>query len=345
MATMDVFTNPDAFTMTELSSMVERMDYLPQMLGGMNLFEDRPVRQKRIFIDRSTYELELIPFSARGSNPDQNERYERDAINFEIPRLAQQDTIWASEVAGLRESGTENELMTVQREVARRLMEMRQNMEYTEEYLRLGAIQGMTMDPGDGSVLYNYFDEFNVSQPAAVNFNLGTEGTEVITICNDVARQIQRAAKGGWVPGRSQIHALVGDAFWDQLVTHPNVEKYYLNYIAANALRADTEAFGSFKFGPIMFHNYRGSDDNSEVAIGVDEARFFISGGRDIFVKAMAPADEYMPFVNTPGQSAYAIQELDNAFRDNPRFVKYHMHSYPLYYCMRPGTLIRGTRA
>jgi hypothetical protein len=341
---MDVFRNPDAFNMTELSSMVERMDYLPQMLGGMNLFEDRPVRQKDIFIDRSTYELELIPFSARGSNPDQNERYTRDAINFEIPRLAQQDTIWAAEVAGLRESGTENELMTVQREVARRLMEMRQNMEYTEEYLRLGAIQGMTMNPGDGSVLYNYFTEFNITPNADISFELDVDTTDVITICNQVNRTIQRAAKGGWVPGRSQVHALVGDAFWDALVTHPRVRDYYLNYNAAANLRMDSGAFGTFQFGDIMFHNYRGSDDNSEVAIPTNDARFFVVGGRDIFVKAMAPADEYMPFVNTPGQSAYAIQELDNAFRDTPRFVKYHMHSYPLYYCQRPGTLLRGTR-
>lgn len=344
MATMDVFSNPDAFSMIELSSAVDRMDYMPSMLGGMNLFEDKPVRQKRIFIDRSTYELELIPFTARGSAPDQNERYERDAINFEIPRLAQQDTVWANEVAGLRESGTENELMTVQREVARRLKEMRQNMEYTEEFLRLGAIQGMTFDPGDNSVLYNYFTEFNVAAGADQSFELDVDTTDVITICNAVNRRIQRNAKGGWVPGRSRVEALVGDAFWDALVTHPRVRDYYLNWNAAAGLRGDSEAFSSFMFGGIMFHNYRGSDDNSAVAIPNDDARFFVTGGNGIFVKAMAPADEFMPFVNVPGQSAYAIQELDFAFRDTPRFVKYHMHSYPLYYCQRPGTLLRGTR-
>jgi hypothetical protein len=57
----------------------------------------------------------------------------------------------------------------------------------------------------------------------------------------------------------------------------------------------------------------------------------------------MAPADEFMPYVNTPGQSVYAVQELDAAFPSTPRFAKYHVHAYPLYYCQRPGTLRRGT--
>ena len=345
MATMDVFTKSDAFSTIELSSMVERMDYNPQMLGTMNIFDTRPVRQRRIYVDRRTFELELVPFSERGDAPDQNERYERDAINFDIPRLATQDTVWAHEVAGLRESGTENELMTVQREVARRLMEMRQNIEYTEEYLRLAAIQGRVFDPADGSTVYNYHTEFNVTAQTDVNFALTTDTTDVITICNQVVRTIQRAAKGGWVPGRSRVEALVGDAFWDALVTHPNVVQYYTNWNAAQGLRMDSEAFGSFMFGGIMFHNYRGSDDNSEVAIPTNDARFFITGGNGVFVKAMAPADEFMNFVNTPGQSMYAVQELDERFRGNPRFVKYHMYSFPLYYCQRPGTLIRGTRS
>ena len=341
MATMDVF-RADAFSMFELSSTVEKMDFNPQMLGSMNLFQPKPVRTKQVWVDRKTDTLNLIGFSERGSAPDQNERYSRDMLGLTIPRLAVHDTVWAHEVAGLREFGTETELMSVQREIAGRLASMRQKVEYTEEYLRLAAIQGLALDPADGSTYYNYYTEFGESQDVATSFELDVATTDVLGICNDLARSIQRSAKGAWVPGQSQVHALVGDDFWDALISHTNVAKYYINWTAAQSLR-ETEAFGTFRFGPITFHNYRGSDDNSEIAIGATVAKFFVVGGDGIFVKAMAPADEFMPFVNTPGQSVYAVQEMDAAFAATPRFAKYHVHAYPLYYCQKPSTLRRGT--
>jgi hypothetical protein len=341
MATMDVF-KADAFTMMELSSTVDNMDYNPGLLGSLNLFSPSPVRQKRIFVDQRDDTLSLIPFSERGSAGTQNERYTRKAINFEIPRIAIQDTVWAHEISGLREFGTETELMTVQREVAGRLAKMRQKVEYTEEYLRLAAIQGRVLDPADGSTFYNYYTEFNISEAAAVSFELDVTTTDVLGICNDISRAIQRSAKGAWVTGRSQVHALAGDDFYDALINHPNVNKYYLNWMAAQALR-ETEAFGMFRFGPITFHNYRGSDDNTEIAVATNEAKFFVVGGDGIFVKAMAPADEFSPFVNTPGQAVYAVQELDAAFPATPRFNKFHVHAYPLYMCQKPNTLRRGT--
>lgn len=341
MATMDVF-KADAFSMMELSSTVENMDYNPQMLGSMNLFAPVPVRQKTVYIDQKDDTLNLIGFSARGTAPDQNSRYTRKTLNLEIPRLAIQDTVWAHEVSGLREFGTESELMTVQREVADRLAKMRQKVEYTEEYLRLAAIQGLALDPADGSTYYNYYTEFGVTQDTATSFELDVDTTDVAAICRDIIRSIQRSAKGAWVMGQSRVHALVGDDFFDALISHPNVEKFWINWQAAAELRG-VDPFAQFEFGGIVFHNYRGSDDNSEIAIAVDEAKFFIVGGDGIFVKAMAPADEYMPFVNTPGQSVYAVQELDSQFPATPRFAKYHVHAYPLYYCQKPNTLRRGT--
>lgn len=341
MATMDVF-KADGFSMMELSSMVQDMDYNPQMLGSMNLFTPSPVRQKTVFIDRESDTLNLIGFSERGAPSEQNTRYSRNMLPLTIPRLAVQDTVWAHEIAGLRETGTESELMSVQREVTKRLTSMRQKVEYTKEYLRLAAIQGLALDPADGSTYYNYYTEFGVAQDTATSFELDVDATDVLGICHDLRRSIQRSAKGAWIQGQSQVHALVGDDFYDALITHPEVEKYYLQWNASQSLR-ETPEFGAFTFGGITFHNYRGSDDNSEISIAVNEAKFFIVGGDGIFVEAMAPADEFMPYANTLGQSVYAIQELDSAFPATPRFAKYHVHSYPLFYCQRPATLRRGT--
>lgn len=341
MATTDVW-KADAFSMISLSGFVQDMDYNPQMLGQMNLFTAEPVRTKNIMIDKESDTLSLIGFSERGSAPSQNGRYTRNTRNLTIPRLAIQDTVWAHEIANLRATGTETELMNVQAEVNKRLMSMRQKVEYTKEYLRLAAIQGLALDPADGSTYYSYYTEFGVTQDTATSFELDQSGTDVAGICRDLVRSIMRSAKGAWVPGQSKVVGLVGDDFFDALTSHPNVEKFWTGWQAAAELRG-IDPFTSFEFGGIRFVNYRGSDDNSEIAIGATDAKFFIEGGDGVFAEAMAPADEFMPFVNTLGQSVYAVQEIDAAFPQSPRFAKYHVHSYPLFICKRPNTLRRGT--
>lgn len=341
MATFDVF-KADGFSTMELSSVVNNMDYNPQMLGSMNLFQPKPVRLDTVWIDRKEDTLNLIGFSEKGAPSDQNTRYTRDMLNLRIPRISTQDKVYAHEVAGIREFGSETELMSVQREVAGRLEKMRQKVEYTEEYLRLAAIQGLALDPADGSTYYNYYTQFGVTQDTATSFELDVDTTDVAGICRDIIRSIQRSAKGAWVMGQSRVHALVGDDFFDALVTHPNVEKFWINWQAAAELRG-VDPFSQFEFGGIVFHNYRGSDDNSEIAIAVGDAKFFVVGGDGIFVKAMAPDDEHMEFVNTPGQSVYAHQSWDYEYPASPRWMGYKVTALPLYYCQKPNTLRRGT--
>ena len=45
----------------------------------------------------------------------------------------------------------------------------------TEEYHRLGAIQGLVLDK-DGSVLFDLYDEFGVPEPAAIEIDLTRAG-------------------------------------------------------------------------------------------------------------------------------------------------------------------------
>ena len=68
MATMDIFNN-SAFSTTSLSGFVQKMPYVPQLLGSLNLFQPTPVRTRNIFVDRTTGGLTLIPASADGAPP------------------------------------------------------------------------------------------------------------------------------------------------------------------------------------------------------------------------------------------------------------------------------------
>jgi hypothetical protein len=87
---------------------------------------------------------------------------------FDVPRLMHDDTVYAEEVQGIREFGTESVLMQIRdRSRAPPLSGptgLLASVEYTKEYLRLAAVQGLVLDPKDGSVLYNWFDEFQITR-------------------------------------------------------------------------------------------------------------------------------------------------------------------------------------
>lgn len=335
MATMNVF-NSSAFSMTSLSGAVEKMDYVPNFLGSLGIFEPMPVRTRNIFVDQRDSTLTLIPESPLGGEPDERKHDDRSAVALKARRLAKGFTLYAHEIDGIRAFGGESEMERVQAELLRRMGSVRRDMEATHELHRLGAIQGILTD-ASGDTTYSYFTEFGVSQASAVNFALGTAGTDVRKKCADVIRAMERASKGAMVPGAT-VHALCGDSFYDQLIDHPKVRDTYLNFVAAAALREPTP-FRSFSFGGITFHNYRGTDDNSTIAIAAAEAKFFPVGAPEVFKVAYAPA-EFAPFVNTLGQSIYAMTIND---RDRQAWVRGEMYSYPLYFCQRPEMLQRAT--
>lgn len=338
MPSMDAFKS-DVFSTTSLSSVVEKMDYRPQLLGSLGLFEPQPVQTREIFVDRIDGGLTLIPTSADGAPPSKLERDTRDAVPLRTVRLAKDFTMYAREVQGLRGFGSESELDVVQREFGRRLLRIREDMEYTHEFHRLGALQGLLLDADGSTTIYDYSTEFNESIPAAISFELDVDGTDVHGKCKEIARAMATAARGSFTTSTT-IHALCGDNFYDALVSHPNVEKFYLNQQAAQTLQAaQSSIYESFTVGGITFHNYRGSDDGSTVAIPTAEAKFFPVGARDVFKVAYSP-HETMEFVNTPGQSMYAMTVLDT---QRNMWVNGEIYSYPLYYCQQPRLLHRAT--
>ena len=76
-----------------------------------------------------------------------------------------------------------------------------------------------------------------------------------------------RKAQGAFIQ-KSRVTALCGDAFWDAFVTHPDVEKTYLNWADAAKLR-DGTAFETYSFAGIDWVNYRGSDNTLAVSVAL----------------------------------------------------------------------------
>ncbi len=339
MATMDIFEQ-DAFSMVSMTSALENSPYQPGRLGQMGLFKENPIRTETVGIEQRDGVLSLIKTSERGAPIEQGQSKKRTMRNFSTVRIAKGDIIYASEIQNIRAFGSESEFQQVQAEVADRYTDLQSDMQLTHEHMRLGAIQGNVLDADGTTVINNWFTEFGITEAAEVNFDLGNPSPAQGAIrkkCAQIKRQMMKASKGGWVEGQTRIHAMCGDTFWDDLITHSEVERTYLNHSAAMSLREDI-VYQSFNYGGITFENYRGTDDGSTVAIGADKARFFPVGGKDVFELALSPAEPY-EFVNTKGKFEYGMLIPD---RDRNMWVKTELYSYPLYVCKRPGMLQRA---
>lgn len=336
---MDVFKG-DPFSLISLSGVVREIDYRPSLLGELGIFEPMPIRTREVLIDREDSVLKLIPVSPLGTPPNSHRgRDRRSATTFSTTRLVEDFTLYSYEMDGVRQTGSEGDLMAAQTEFLKLMGQTREDMEVTFEHHRLGALQGKLLDADGTSVLYDYFAEFGVAEPAPIVAGLGDDTVNLRTVCNEVVRDMARSSRGAFTP-RTSVHALAGDEFFDGLTTHPSVERTFLNWSAAENLR-DGTAFQAFTFGGIVWHNYRGTDDDALVAIPTDEAKLFPVGARETFKHVMAPY-EGLDNVGELGEELYSLAIPDDK-RD--QWVRGEIYSYPLFICQRPGVLRTMTAA
>lgn len=338
---MDIF-NDDAFSLSSMTGAVEKLPSVPSYLGSLNLFTSEGVATDTVTIEEKSMILTPIITSTRGTQPGMGSTEKAKLRSFPIPRIAKADQVFAREIQGVRAFGSESELLTAARLIQQKLTKLRTEYELTMELHRLGALQGILLDT-DGSTLYNWFTEFGGSQPAEIDFALTaaspTEGVLRSLIAASVVRPIARALGAGWNPA-VRIKALCGDTFYDQFVNHNDVRVTYKNWEAAQSLRSST-AFESFTFAGVDWVNYKGTDDNSTVAIGATKAKFFIEGVPGLFRRINGPGEDF-DTVNTIGREIYA-----NLVRDLQRnqWVQPEIYAYPLHMCVRPDLLLRGKNA
>lgn len=341
MAHMDIFKG-DAFGTVEMTAALAKVPFKPSFLGGLGIFTPKPIRTLDASFEKKNGVLSLVQTTQRGGPLPQRENEKRDIRSIRTHRVADSSKLRADEVQSIRAFGSETELMSAQAEIMSRAIAVRSDIELTHENMRLGAVQGLVTD-ADGSTLVDWFDFWDISQPSEIDFDLDNANPAsgaVKKLCNGVLRTMQRKAQGAWLPG-TYAAALCGDNFYDDLTTHPEIVKTYLNQQAANELRGDyANAFDSFRYGGILWINYRGTDDGTTVAVGTDKAKFFPVGAKDVFQHVMSPGESF-DFVNTPGQEFYTLMVYDN---DRNQWVAAEVYSYPLLACVRPEMLLRAKR-
>lgn len=337
---MDIFNN-DAFSLVQMTQAIQKLPTVPSFLGSLGLFDEEGVDTNIVSVEQVGQTLQIIPTSQRGTAPPMGVNDKRTLRNFNIPRVAKADQIFAAEIQGIRAFGTESELETVAQKVAQKQAKLLREVQMTLELHRLGAVQGILPD-GKGGTLYNYFTEFGISQPSEIDFDLDNatpaEGA-LKNLIQNARRSVLRALGAAAVPGQVRFVWLCGDTFYDQLTSHREVRDTYKNWEAAAALRGPVgRAFDSFTFGEMEFVNYRGSDDNSTVAIAAGQAKLVILGVPGLYRRFNGPG-ETMETVNTIGQPLYSMLVRD---LQRNTWVQPEVYAYPLHIITRPEIALRG---
>lgn len=333
---LDVF-DQDAFSVIELNEkVVRKVDYKPQLLGQLNIFDPVYSRNRVIAIAKTERGLTLIPVSQTGEAPVELIPEGADVRYVKTWRLAKGSTIYAESLQGVLTLPFDQQVKEVQQEVTDRTGKISDDLELTFEHMRFGAVQGVVYDADNNTVLINWFNFWGITPPAVVNFNLNVDTTDVRKKFRDIKRKMQRAAKGVWTPA-TRVGALCSSGFYDSVVNHAQIKETKLGTERA-ALLENVDGYSTYEVEGVTLIDYRGTDDDSKIAIPDGECRFFPINANGAFQVAYAPA-EFFPYVNQRGTERYMLILSD---KDRDAWRRPEVYSYPLFICTRPEMLIPG---
>jgi hypothetical protein len=323
-----------AFSLTELTAAINKLPNNYGRVGQLGLFRGKGITVRTMLVEEQNGVLTLIPSQPVGSPGQQNKRGGRKVRSFVIPHIPLEDAVMPEDVAGVRAFGSESQVEALATFVNDRLQEMKNKHDITHEFMRMSALKGIVVD-GANTTLYNLYTEFGVTQKV-VDFALGTSTTNVGAKVREVLRHIEDNLMGEISNGAL---ALVSPEFYDKLIVHPNVEKAYAGWSAAQE-RMGGDLRKGFTFGGMTFEEYRGqatdAAGSTQRFIAASEGHVIPTGTASSFAEIYAPAD-FNETVNTIGRPYYSKIEA----RKFGRGWDLHTQSNPLPICYRPAVLVK----
>lgn len=341
MSVLDVFKS-DPFSVLNMTDVINKIPFAAGRATQLLPWAESGISTTSLAIESRAGVLTLINPTPRGGPGEVIAKTGRVLRVLRVPHYERDDAVYADEVQGVREFGSETNVQTVQGVVRDRMAVHTADMDLTLEFQRIGALKGIILN-ADGSTLYNLFTEFGESANSEVDFNLDAVGATgaLRATCASVVRTI--ADNLGGTPFNG-IHAFCSNTFFDALLQNDEVLASYYSTPMAAVLRdgylppnqGGAKIYGAFEFGGIVWENYRGSIGANPI-IEADKCYIFPLAVNGFFKTVFAPAD-YVETVNTIGRPRYAKQFA----MPNDKGIYLEMQSNALSYVTRPNALIKG---
>lgn len=325
------------FSAQHLTETVNELDNQWGLLAEMDIAPGEGVSNTVVEIAIVGNEIRVLPARKRGDDPVARPANTEKSIFVEIPYFPQEHTIKPKDLQDWVKK--ENRLIkpvTLAESLAERLELMRLDHDLTLEYIRMGAAKGLLKD-GEGTTLLNLFTAFGVTKKV-VDFELDNDATNVIAKCEEVVSHVRQNLKGEIMSG---VVVLVSKAFFTSLVTHPNVEKFWLQTQQAQALaQPQWGQYGRrFEFGGLVFQEYDASvtlyNKTTPDMIEAGYGHALPVGTRSAFQTYFAPPD-HIEYANEPGLEILITQEM----LKHGKGVECMSQSAPLAAFRRPAALV-----
>lgn len=320
-------TLEDLFTIASLTDAINLLPRPPSLIGSSGLFEESGVNTTSVIVESKNGQLSLVPAVSRNDDPTPVKGSKRARRSFEVPHLPTSAQVLPTELQGLASFGQETTVDSQAAAINDRLQEMRDRLEATREYHRMGAISGKILD-ADGAVLFDLYEEFGVTSKKVVTA-LGNDATDVRGKLMEAKRHAEKQLPGMVITG---WRAYCAEDYLDGLVKHPKVEKAYANYQEASD-RLGGDVRRGFVYGGI---------EHIECNAAVGDKRFIALGKarlvpvvRGLYKLYNAPAN-YNETVNTRGLPFYAKSEP----RKMGKGWELEAQANPLAICLAPGALV-----
>lgn len=334
------------YTNIELTEQVNRIPNSFGLLQAMNLMPSVPVGSTIVQISIKDGVIEVLPAKSRESSASQQAEGEENLIFIEVPHVPSITTIKPGDLRNqLDQVGLTRQSRSLDATLAERLADMRSNHNVTREYLRMGALKGVIKD-GRGRVLHDLYSVFGITKKT-ITFDLSSAGTDVRAKCEEVEDYIRNNLKGETMSGTETI---VSSAFFNALINHPKVEKFWLQTQAAPTLaNLERDRLGGnwgrvFDFNQLRFYEYKGAfpvrngsgDMTSEPAVEANKGHAYPAGTQNTFRTYDGPV-EHVDFANSPPEADIFVT---TKVLDHGAGVEIKGQSNPLPICRRPEVLV-----
>ncbi|NHR08027.1 major capsid protein [Chromobacterium haemolyticum] len=327
----DILQDP-AFSVASLTESIKLLPNTYSKVGKSGIFKQEGINTRTVALEYANGQLHLLGPKELGEPGSRTQQRGRKIRTFLVPHVPHDDTILAGNLIGSRAMGSTDPVRDVASVVNDKLQEMKARHDITHEWMMLGAVKGEILD-GDGNLLYDLYKEFEISK-TTFEFDLKNPKFDVKQQCISVCRHIEENLLGDTY---TQPMAWVDSVYFDAFTSHPNVEKAFLGWSAAQeAIGGDTR--NGFKFGGLTLVEYNGTVPDSSgrpqklIEKGCGHA--LPLGTMNSFRAYDAPGD-FLEAVGTKGEPYYA--KIKN--KDFDRGVDMHTQSNRLPLCLRPGVL------
>lgn len=323
--------------------LTEAINLIPNNYGLLNEMDLFPTEASPSTLVEIRFEdgvINVLPHVQRGGPATDADRKRGRAIYLEIPHFPHKDLITPDDLQNWQKlAGRTLRPATMDDEMGKRLFEMRGKHSITREYIRMGALK-LEIKDGAGTTLYDLAETFGI-QKKVVHFDLSNANASIAQKCEEVRDHIQTNLKGETMSG---VEVIVSASFFNKLVEHPKVEKFWLNHQAAQQLvNLPRDQRGNnwgrmFEVHEILFREYKGVAPlkaASEPFVAAGKGHAYPSGTMNTFKTYDGPP-YHIEFVNDPGMEIYVSPKV----LDHGKGVEIETQSNPLAVVRRPELIV-----